>query len=184
MSESQRGHHSWSKDLKRKKKKKKKTFFETPKMGKFTQEWLIDAKEYLDKSQTFLENVLWTGETKIELFRNAHQKFIYRRRNEAHKEENSLPTVQHGGRSIMLCSCFAAPGTRSFDCTREIMESENYPDILEQHVLPSARKLGLSKRSLVLQQDTDSKHTPKSMHVVEKGKKIDCFEMASNESWP
>ena len=36
-------------------------------------ERLIFAKKYLDKPQSFWENVLWTDETKIELFGNAHQ---------------------------------------------------------------------------------------------------------------
>ena len=49
-----------------------------------------------------LGNVLWTDETKIELFGNAHQQFVTRRRNEAYKEKNTLPTVKHGGGSIIL----------------------------------------------------------------------------------
>ncbi len=35
-------------------------------------------KEYLNKPQSFWENVLWTDETKIELFGNLHQQFVYR----------------------------------------------------------------------------------------------------------
>ncbi len=44
-----------------------------------TKERLIFAKEYLNKPQSFWENVLWTDETKIELFGNLHQQFVYRR---------------------------------------------------------------------------------------------------------
>ncbi len=46
-------------------------------------ERLIFAKEYLGKLQSYWENVLWTDGTKIELFGNAHQHFVYRWCNEA-----------------------------------------------------------------------------------------------------
>ena len=42
------------------------------------------------------------------------------------------------------------------------MKSQDYQGILEQNVLPSVRKLGLSRRSWVIQQDNDPKHTAKS----------------------
>ncbi len=52
----------------------------TPLLNKtHTKERLIFAKEYLNKPQSFWENVLWTYKTKIELFGNLHQQFVYRR---------------------------------------------------------------------------------------------------------
>ena len=83
---------------------------------------LIFPKEYPDKPQSFWENVLWTTETKIELFGNAHQQFVYRLHNEAYKEKNTLPTV--GGGFIMLWGCFAASGTGGLDRITGIMKSE------------------------------------------------------------
>ena len=47
----------------------------------------------------------------------------------------------------MLWGCFAAFGTGGLDRITRIMKSENYQEILEQNVLPSVRKLGLSRRS-------------------------------------
>lgn len=74
---------------------------EDPIAEKKTQKRLIFAKEYLGKAQSFWENVLWTSKTKIDLFGNADQQCVYRWRNEAQKEKNTLPTVKHSGGSIL-----------------------------------------------------------------------------------
>ncbi len=43
------------------------------------------AKTYVTKPQSFWENVLWTDETKVELFGKGHHGTVYRKRNEAFK---------------------------------------------------------------------------------------------------
>ena len=103
--------------------------------------------------KSFWENVLWTDETKIELFGKAHHSTVYRKRNEAYKEKNTVPIVKYGGGSIMFWGCFAASGTGCLECVQGIMKSENYQRILGSTVQPSVRKLGLRPRSWVFQQD-------------------------------
>ena len=65
------------------------------------------AKMHIDKPQGFWENVLWTDETKLELF----QLYVQRRKNGAYKEKNTVPTVKHGRGSVMFWGCFATSGT-------------------------------------------------------------------------
>ena len=69
------------------------------------------AKIHIDKPQSFWENVLWTNETKLELFGKSHQFYIHRCNNEAYKEKNTILTVTHEGGSVMFWGCFAACGT-------------------------------------------------------------------------
>ena len=105
---------------------------------------------------------MWTDETKVELFGKVHYCIVYRKRNEAFKEKNSVPTVKHGGGSQMFWGCFAASGTGCLDFVYGIMKSEDYQIMLERNVGPSVRKLGFRQRSWVFQQDNDPKHTSKS----------------------
>ena len=63
-----------------------------------------------DKDCTFWRNVLWSDETKIELFGQNDHRYVWRKKGDACKPKNTIPTVKHGGSSIMLCGCFAAGG--------------------------------------------------------------------------
>ena len=54
-----------------------------------------------DKDCTFWRNVLWS-EKKIELFGHNDHRYVWRKKEEACKPKNTIPTVKHGGGSIML----------------------------------------------------------------------------------
>ena len=109
------------------------------------------AKTFLGKPKSFWEYILWTDETKVELFGKA----VYRKQNEAFKEKNMVPTVKHGGGGPMFWGCFAASGTRCLDCVHGIRKSEDYQIIFCRNAGPSVRKLGLHQRTWVFQQDND-----------------------------
>ncbi|KAL0183022.1 hypothetical protein M9458_022397, partial [Cirrhinus mrigala] len=124
------------------------------------------AQIYMTKPQSLWENVLWTDETKVELFGKGHHGTVYRKRDEAFKEKDTVPTVKHGGGSKMFWGCFAASSTGCLDCVNGIMKSDDYQRILGRNIVAS--------RSWVFQQDNDPKYTSKSTQK--------CSEMASNES--
>uniref|UniRef100_A0AAZ3QEV3 Transposase Tc1-like domain-containing protein n=1 Tax=Oncorhynchus tshawytscha TaxID=74940 RepID=A0AAZ3QEV3_ONCTS len=60
---------------------------------------------------TFWRNVLWSHETKIERFGHNDHRYVWRKKGEACKPKNTIPTVKHRGGSIMLWGYFAAGGT-------------------------------------------------------------------------
>uniref|UniRef100_A0A8C4SRG5 Uncharacterized protein n=1 Tax=Erpetoichthys calabaricus TaxID=27687 RepID=A0A8C4SRG5_ERPCA len=57
------------------------------------------------------KEILWSDETKIELFGVNARRHVWRKPGTAHHQANTIPTVKHGGGSIMLWGCFSAAGT-------------------------------------------------------------------------
>ncbi len=107
------------------------------------------------------ENVIWSDETKIELFGKNSTCRVWRRKNAELHPKNTIPTVKHGGGNIMLWGCFSAKGPGRLICVKERMNGAMYREILSENLLPSARALKM-KRGWVFQHDNDPKHTARS----------------------
>ena len=68
------------------------------------------AKRHVGDSMVKWKKVLWSDETKVELFGHQTRRYVWRRPNTAHQHKRTIPTVKHGGGSIMLWGCFSAAG--------------------------------------------------------------------------
>ncbi|KAF7640539.1 hypothetical protein LDENG_00040270, partial [Lucifuga dentata] len=94
------------------------------------------------------ENILWTDETKVDVFGRCASCYIWCKTNTAFQKKNIILTVKHGGGSVMVWGCFASSGPGRIDGT---MNSALYQKILKENVRPSVRDLKL-KRTWVMQQ--------------------------------
>ena len=91
---------------------------------------------------------------------------------------NTIPTVKHGGGSIMLWGCFSAEGTGELVRVQDIVDGGQYRQILDENLFKSARDLKLGRR-FTFQQDNDSKHTARATKEWFKTKKVKVLEWPS-----
>ena len=106
---------------------------------------LCYAQGNLEKPQKFWNTIFGSDETKFELFGTMDQRYIWRKKNEAYVEKNTLPTVKHGGGSLMLWGCFTSSGTGNLQHVDGIMNSIKCQEILQQDAMPSVLKLKLGR---------------------------------------
>ncbi|KAF2346906.1 Transposase Tc1-like [Trinorchestia longiramus] len=64
------------------------------------------ANNHLNKPAAFWNSVLWSDETKIELFGRNSTNHLWMQHNEEYKSKCTIPTVKFGGGSIMVWGCF------------------------------------------------------------------------------
>ncbi|CAK9824990.1 Transposable element Tc1 transposase [Anthophora retusa] len=105
------------------------------------------------------KKVLWTDESKFEVFGSKRRKFVRRSAGERAIESCISPTVKHGGGSVMVWGCFGSTSVGDLVKIDGILNKERYKGILETNALPSGTRL--IGENFVFQQDNDPKHTSK-----------------------
>src|SRR4029434_7315590 len=123
------------------------------------------------KSDFQWDRVIWTDETKIKLFGNKHQRWVWRRQKDSHTEKHLIPTVTYGGGSLMLCGCFSSKGPQHVVRIHGIMDSDKYQQILIENLTAPSRKFQMG-RGWTFQQDNDPKHTSKSTQKLFTDRRI------------
>ncbi len=142
-------------------------------------------KQFAEDKQTkdinYWSHVLWSDETKITLFGSDGVKRVWRQPGEEYKDKCVLPTVKHGGGSVMVWGCMSAAGTGEQQFIERTMNANMHCDILKQSMIPSLRRLG---SRAVFQQENDPKHTSKTTTALLKKLRVKViFGASSNGRW-
>ena len=124
--------------------------------------------------------VLWTDESKFEIFGSKRRQYVRRRSNERYHPKCIVPTMKHGGGNILVWGCFSGHGIGDLKRIDGRMDKEMYHQILIRHGVPSG--LRLVGQGFVYQQDNDPKHTAKLCKTYFD--KNEAEGMLQNLNWP
>ena len=118
------------------------------------------VRQHKEKENSFWERVVWTDETKIELFGHNYQNYVWRKDGEAYSPKNTVPTAKFGGGSIMIWGCFSAKGLGKISVIDGKMNAQKYKRISQENLMSSVESLRLPSDNIFQQDNT--KHTAKS----------------------
>lgn len=119
---------------------------------------LAFAKQYCNASPEFWTKVIFTDESKYNVFGSDGRHLVWRKPGEALKQRNLRATVKHGGGSVMVWGCMSANGVGNVAIIPGIMDRFVYLNILKANLIQSAEKLGIAG-DFSFYQDNDPKHS-------------------------
>lgn len=129
-----------------------------PYVNKFNpQKRLEYARYYREKLLGFWNKVIWSDESKFNLFGSDGKVIVWRSPKEEFNPRCTVPTVKHGGGNVKCWGCFSSAGVGELIFIDGNMTGEAYREILDNNLLKSVQKLGLS-HDWVFQHDNDPKH--------------------------
>lgn len=115
------------------------------------------AKEHLHWTEMKWRTVLFSDESKFNVFGSDGMRYVRRPPNKRLQARYCTKTVKHGGGSVMVWGCFSAAGVGPLHRINGIMDQYMYKDILETVMLPYA-EYEMPLR-WIFQHDNDPKHS-------------------------
>lgn len=139
---------------------------------------LIYAKTYLEKPIGYWNDVLWSDESKFNLFGSDGKVMVWRTTKEEMDPKCTVPTVKHGGGSVMCWGCMSTAGVGRLVFIDGNMTGEMYRRILESNLMDSVKMLRLTNE-WTFQHDNDPKHRSAIVTTWLDGNKINRIKWPS-----
>lgn len=121
------------------------------------------ARKYQHWTIDDWSHVIFSDETKINRFSSDGRVWCWVRDPQELSERTVIPTVKHGGGSVMIwgCMCIHGPGMM---CRIEgRLNQHGYQKILEEHLYGTIQKYNLDASKVIFQQDNAPVHSSNSM---------------------
>ena len=120
--------------------------------------------EWSNWTNKMWEKIIFSDETKINLFSSDGRIKVWRKSKKRLSLENCVPTVKFFGGSVMVWGCMSYKGVGKLVFIEETMDRFVYKKILAENLKSSCDIFGFSE-DFIFQQDNDPKH--KSKYVNE-----------------
>ena len=115
------------------------------------------ARNYREKPLDFWNKVLWSDESKFNLFGFDGKVMVWHSAKEEFGPKCNIPTVKHSGGNLKCWDCFSSSVVGSLIFIDGSMTAESYREILANNLLKSVEKLGMSD-DWIFKHDNDPKH--------------------------
>lgn len=147
----------------------------TPVQQQRRRQW---AQTHRNWTQRQWNKVLWSDESSFKIFSAPAAQRVRRRTGEAFRNQCIVPTVKHGGGSVMVWGCMTAAGVGRLTCVDGTINAAKYCDILRENMLPSARDHFRRGQNYIFQQDNAPCHTANATKAWFRTNRVHVME------WP
>lgn len=130
----------------------------TPRLRKARYEF---ARKYKHWDYNDWSNVVWSDESRFNLFGSDGREYCWKRKGEPLKDQHVKGTIKFGGGGIFVWGCFTARGIGYLCRIDGGLDAALYCKILEEDLLDTLEFYDLNIEDIVFQQDNDSRHKAK-----------------------
>ena len=143
-----------------------------------TKKRLAWCKRYKDMPDNFWEKVIFSDESRIDMFNSRGEQMVNRRSTENPYQFRFLKTCVKQSPAVMIWGCFSANGTGHIEIIEGILNSEGYLKILQNKMLPSVGFLEMS--SFIFQDDSAPIHRAKKVKNWISSNNVDQLYLPAN----
>lgn len=110
-------------------------------------------------------NVIWSDESKFNLFGNDGIQFVRRRPGEAYDKKCVLQAPKHPA-SVMVWGCFSGDDLGKLEFLEGKVNADKYIEVLDKCLLPSVESIFAENEDFIFQQDHAPCHTAKKVSIL------------------
>ncbi|GFV04904.1 transposable element Tcb1 transposase [Trichonephila clavipes] len=110
-------------------------------LGRNASKRLQWCRDHLNWAQLQWEQVIWSDESSFTLFQTTGRVFVWQTPTEAFHVDCLVPTVKHGGGSVMVWAAISSRGSGPLVVLRGMITGDHYRSILANHLPPMLQTL-------------------------------------------
>lgn len=132
--------------------------------------WAKERKEWVNE----WENIIWSDESKFELFRGDGRRWVWRRPDERYNIECLNPTVKSGQQGVMIWGCFTKNNLGPLVRLEGRVTAAIYVDVLENNLLSFIDSLD-NQENYIFQEDNAPIHTARVVKSWKQENEVDSL---------